>query len=220
METISYGVKKKHQSIKIFPVGEDESKPRILWFFKLVQFFFEKIAIWVRNITHRKIAVILAQSWTPVTANLSQSRPYCPRRSSHPALGLFSSVQSHLFSSPIGAWTLKMPVPYSPPNVRAYTRTPYHNHSCSAVGAQITSLRSDDLVVPKLPACECEWRWRLVSPSTGCDWWATCHNESCALYSRLQGGTGVSPLLPPPFNYGEGVPLGQQLRALCLETEL
>ena len=35
------------------------------------------------------------------------------------------SVQfnSHLFSSPIGARTLKMPVPYSPPNVGAYTRT-------------------------------------------------------------------------------------------------
>jgi len=38
---------------------------------------------------------------------------------------LFSSVQlnSHLFLSPIGARTLKMPVPYSPPNVGAYTRT-------------------------------------------------------------------------------------------------
>jgi len=31
------------------------------------------------------------------------------------------------------------------------------NHSCSAVGAQIISLRSDDLVVPKLPACGREW---------------------------------------------------------------
>jgi len=52
----------------------------------------------------------------------------------------------------------QMPVPYSPPNVGAYTRTPSHNHydSCSAVGAQITSLRSDDLVMPKLPACGCE----------------------------------------------------------------
>ena len=27
------------------------------------------------------------------------------------------------------------------------------NHSCSAVRPQIISLRSDDLVVPKLPAC-------------------------------------------------------------------
>jgi len=45
-------------------------------------------------------------------------------------------------------------------------------------------------------------------------------DESCARYSRLQCGIGVSPLLPPPFTYGEGVLLGQQLRALCLETEL
>ena len=39
-----------------------------------------------------------------------------------------SSVQfnSHLFLSPIGARTLKMPVPYLPPNVGAYTRTPSH----------------------------------------------------------------------------------------------
>jgi len=38
------------------------------------------------------------------------------------------SVQfnSHLFLSPIGARTLKMPVPYSPPNAVAYTRTPSH----------------------------------------------------------------------------------------------
>jgi len=67
-----------------------------------------------------------------------------------------SSVKSHLFLSPIGARTLKMPVPYPPPNVEAYTQTPSHNHpACSAVGAQIISLRSDDLVVPKLPACGC-----------------------------------------------------------------
>jgi len=63
---------------------------------------------------------------------------------------------------------------------------------------QINSLRSDDLVVPKLPACGCEWWWRLVSPSTGGDWWATCHVESCARYSRLQCSIGVSPLLPLP----------------------
>jgi len=38
------------------------------------------------------------------------------------------SVQfnSHLFLSPIRARTLKMPVPYPPPNVGAYTRTPSH----------------------------------------------------------------------------------------------
>jgi len=33
---------------------------------------------------------------------------------------------SHLFLSLIGARTLKMPVPYSPPNVGANTRTPSH----------------------------------------------------------------------------------------------
>jgi len=104
--------------------------------------------------------------------------------------------------------------------VEAYTRTPSHNHTCSAAGAQIISLRSDDLVVPKLPACRCEWWWRLVSPSTGGDWWAICHNESCVRYSRLWCGIGVSPLLPPPFTYGEGVLLERQLRARYLETEL
>jgi len=38
----------------------------------------------------------------------------------------FSSGQSHLFLSPIRARTLKMPVPYSPPNVGVYTWTPLH----------------------------------------------------------------------------------------------
>jgi len=38
----------------------------------------------------------------------------------------FSSVQfnSHFILSPIGARTLKMPVPYLPPSVGAYTQTP------------------------------------------------------------------------------------------------
>jgi len=52
-------------------------------------------------------------------------------------------------------------------------------------------------------------------------WWATCHDESCDRYSRLQCGIGVSPLLPLPFTEEEeGVLRGQQLRTLCLETEL
>jgi len=33
---------------------------------------------------------------------------------------------SHLFLSPIWARTLKMPIPYPPPSVGAYTRTPSH----------------------------------------------------------------------------------------------
>jgi len=41
-----------------------------------------------------------------------------------------------------------MPVTYLPPSLGAYTRTLLTNNSCSAVGAQIISLRSDDLVVP------------------------------------------------------------------------
>jgi len=54
----------------------------------------------------------------------------------------------------------------------------------------------------------------------------SCHQqevtgqESCARYSRLRCDIAVSPLLPPSFTYGEGVLLGRQLRALCLETEL
>ena len=32
-----------------------------------------------------------------------------------------------------------MHVPYPPPNLGAYTRTPSHNNPCSAVGAQIMS---------------------------------------------------------------------------------
>ena len=32
-----------------------------------------------------------------------------------------------------------------------------------------------------------------------------CHDESCARYSRLRCGIGVSPLLPLQFTYGEGV---------------
>jgi len=58
-------------------------------------------------------------------------------------------------------------------------------------------------------------------PSTGGDWWATCHDEPCARYSRLRCSIGVSLLLPPPFTtYRGSVLLGRQLRALCLETEL
>ena len=106
----------------------------------------------------------------------------------------FNSIQSHLILSPIGARTLKMPVPYPPSIVVSYTRTPSHHHLCSAGGAQITSLRSDDLVVPNLPACGCEWWRRLVSPSKGVDWRATCHNESCAWYG-LRCSIGVSPWL-------------------------
>ena len=112
-----------------------------------------------------------------------------------------------------------MPVPYSPPNVGSYTRTPSHHYTFSAVGAQITSLRSDDLVVHKLHACRCEWWRRLVSPSTGGDWWATCHDQSCTQYSRLWCGIRVSPLLPPQFT-SESVHLGQQLRVLFLETHV
>jgi len=43
-------------------------------------------------------------------------------------LDLNSSVQfnSHLFLSLIGPRTLKMPVPYLPPSVGTYTRTPSH----------------------------------------------------------------------------------------------
>ena len=41
-------------------------------------------------------------------------------------LDLFSSAHSHLFLSLIGARTLKMPIPYSPPNVESYTPTPSH----------------------------------------------------------------------------------------------
>jgi hypothetical protein len=33
-----------------------------------------------------------------------------------------------------------MPVPYLPPNVKGYTRTPSHNHMCSTVGAQVVSV--------------------------------------------------------------------------------
>ena len=38
-----------------------------------------------------------------------------------------------------------------------------------------------------------------------------CHGESCALYSRLRCGTGVSPLLPPPFTYREGATVSRAL---------
>ena len=49
-----------------------------------------------------------------------------------------------------------MPVPYSPPSVESYSRTPSHDHSYSAVGAQITSLKLGDLVVPKLPRLQAD----------------------------------------------------------------
>jgi len=47
-------------------------------------------------------------------------------QASAPITFRLSSVQSHLFLSPIGTRTLKMPVPYSPPNMGDYTRTPSH----------------------------------------------------------------------------------------------
>jgi len=67
----------------------------------------------------------------------------------------FNSVlfNSHLFWSPIGARTLKMPVPYPPPSVGAYTRTP--SHQPLLFGRKCTDhlpySRSDDLVVPRVP---------------------------------------------------------------------
>jgi len=57
-----------------------------------------------------------------------------------------------------------MPVSCPPPNVGTYTRTRSEYHPCSAVGSQVISLRSDDLVVPKLPGYGFEWWWRLVLP--------------------------------------------------------
>ena len=42
-----------------------------------------------------------------------------------------------------------------------------NKNSCLAVGTQIISFRSDDLLVPKRPAFRCDWWGRLVSPSTG-----------------------------------------------------
>jgi len=115
-----------------------------------------------------------------------------------------------------------MPVPYSPPNVGAYTRTPFHQPLVfGRKGIDHLPYRSDDLVMPKLPTCNREWCLRRVSPSTGGDWWATCHDESCARYSRLRCDIGVSPLLPPPFTDREGVfrdSRGLQLRTQCLET--
>ena len=62
------------------------------------------------------------------------------------------------------------------------------------------------------------WRHNKPKPSTGGDWWATCHDESCVQYSRLQCDIRVSPLLPPGFTYIGGVLRGQQLRTQCLET--
>ena len=113
-----------------------------------------------------------------------------------------------------------MPVPYSPLSMQAYTRTPSRQPLVFGRRGTDHLLRSDDLVVPKLPTCGCEvWR-RLDSPSTGGDWWATCHDKSCARYSRLRCGIRVSPLRSPPFTYRGSVPLGRHLRVLCLETEL
>ena len=61
--------------------------------------------------------------------------------------------------------------------------------------------RSDDLVVPKLPACGCEWWWRLVSPSTGGDWWATCHDESSTVPGTVDSNVASECHLccPPPL---------------------
>jgi len=65
------------------------------------------------------------------------------------------------FQSPIGTRTLKVPVPYPPPNVEGYTRTPSHKHSCSAVGAQITSLGR------MISSCS---NYLLADVSDGGDW--------------------------------------------------
>jgi len=117
----------------------------------------------------------------------------------------FSSISFIFKSDQVGARTLQMTVPYPRPNVESYTQTPSHHHSCSAGRAKTTSLRSDDLVVPNLPAWGCEWWRRLVFPSIRGDWWATCHDESCAQYSRLQCVIRLSPLLPPPLEVAGSV---------------
>ena len=75
----------------------------------------------------------------------------------------FSSVQfnSHLFLSPIGARTLKMPVPYSPPSVGAYTRTPSHQPPLGLKGVEAffflkktRNLANCDQTWPKLSAID------------------------------------------------------------------
>jgi len=70
-----------------------------------------------------------------------------------PPLAFYNSVVTSLFSSvdPLRCLSLTCPTVWEPIPGPLLT-----NHSFSAAGAQIISLRSDDLVVPKLPVCGCE----------------------------------------------------------------
>jgi len=71
---------------------------------------------------------------------------------------MYSQFNLIYFKSDWGR-TIKVPVPYPTPSVEGYTRTPSHDHSCSTMRAEIISLRTGDVVVPKLFECGCHGEW-------------------------------------------------------------
>jgi len=114
------------------------------------------------------------------------------------------SVQSHLFSSPTGAQTLMVPVPYPPPSVEGYTRIPSQRPLLLDRKGSDHLPRSGDLVVPRLSACGCEGWGRLVSP----------HQQQATggqlVTVSLVPGTGDSDVAlechlycPPPWSTGK-----------------
>jgi len=53
-------------------------------------------------------------------------------------VSVVNSIQSHLFSSLIGARTLKMLVPYSPPNVMVNSSWPDYLHADASDGGDLS----------------------------------------------------------------------------------
>ena len=73
--------------------------------------------------------VPMGQLVTKVLVSRESPLPPCQIWSGHNSSDVYIApiqFNSHLFLSLIGARTLKMPVPYPPPSVGAYTQTPSH----------------------------------------------------------------------------------------------
>jgi len=84
----------------------------------------------------------------------------------------FSSVQSHLFLSLIGARTLKMPVPYPPPNVEGYTQTRTPSQTWVTISVRPKGHRSSSLgrMISSQSTCMRMWVMEETCPSINTRW--------------------------------------------------
>jgi len=81
---------------------------------------------WQRVSMHYAVRVCLYGGACEMYSRGLDGAPCVTPPSSRTDISVLCSVQSHLFLSPTGVRTLKIPVPYLPSNVGSYTQTPSH----------------------------------------------------------------------------------------------